>query len=205
MGAGSRARRGVALAAAALLLVACGSSAEPDDGAAGSAPPPPVSATPSPALTDADGRELTEDEARAFREATDVVVAYEQTFYDILAEAPPGLDRMSLVAVQPQLDLDVRSLQRIVVDGDYSIDSTGATILVEALPYSVDLSADRPEVVLEACVDQTAFAGTQGGTTWTGPRERARYRVVKAVHLAPPQWAVANVAPPSGSDQPQPC
>jgi hypothetical protein len=205
MGAGSRARRGVALAAAALLLVACGSSAEPDDGAAGSAPPPPVSATPSPALTDADGRELTEGEARAFREATDVVVAYEQTIYSILASPKPDLDKLAKVAAQPQLDLDRRSLQGVIASGDTQVERTGPVVLVDAIPVRVDIGSGERSVVLLACVDRSENSGTTDGEAWEGQRQRAEYSVSGTHYLPAPGWAVARVLPPNGMDQPEPC
>jgi hypothetical protein len=112
---------------------------------------------------------------------------------------------MSLVAVQPQLDIDRRNLQRIVVAGDYSIEVLGTAQVVESRLVGIDLDRPEPKVVLEVCVDQTAFTGVESGKAWNGPRETAQYRVVRAPHLPGEQWAVSKVAPPAGYDQPKPC
>jgi hypothetical protein len=189
----------------AVLLGACGSN-----GNTATAPTLDASAAPSTTATterlvDADGRPLTDAEAQAFREATEVVVAYEQTFYDILAAQDPDLNRMNLVAVQPQLDIDLRSLQKIVTRGGFTVESSGPTALVDARPIFVRLRNVRSTISLEACIDQSAAFGSQGTKEWTGPRERATYEVVAAPHLSPTSWAVARVTPPEGEVQPQKC
>jgi hypothetical protein len=164
-----------------------------------------ASPNPSPALTDAAGRELTEAEAQAFREATDVVVAYEQTIYDILSSPSPDLDLLAKVSAQPQLDLDRRSLQGIISSGNTQVSRTGPVALIDSAAVRVDISRNDRRVVMLACVDRSENAGTTDGEAWEGRRQRAEYRVTGTDYLPAPGWAVARVLPPNGMDQPQPC
>lgn len=191
-----------ALAIAGLLLTGCTSEPTPTTSTTPAASPTAtttLSGSPSPTST------LSAAKQKALDEATEVVRAYEQTFYDILADPEPRLNDMNDVAAQPQLAIDIKNLQQIVTAGQTTVESSGPVVVVSVHPDKFDLKGDPPTVVLEACVDRTATNGTQGGKAWTGPREKAQYRVVKTTYLPAPGWAVAQVLPPEGHDQPQPC
>ncbi|MGB8020323.1 MAG: hypothetical protein WCF04_03770 [Candidatus Nanopelagicales bacterium] len=189
-----------AAVAAGVLLTGCTSGPGP---APSTSPSPTQSASttasPTPSST------LTAAQQKALDQATEAVRAYEQTFYDILADPTPRLNDLNDVAAQPQLAIDLKNLQQIVVKGGFTIESSGPTAVVSVDPVKFDIKGDPPTVVLEVCVDQTAAHGTQDGKAWTGPREEAQYRVVKTTYLPAPGWAVAKVLPPKGHDQPQPC
>lgn len=185
-------------ATAGLLLTGCTPTAQPTASPTATTRPSP-SASPSPTST------LTATQQKALGQATEAVRAYEQAFYDILADPTPRLNDINNVAAQPQLSIDLNNLEQILAEGGFTIESTGPTTAVSADPVKFDLKGDPPTVVLEVCVDQIAATGTQDGESWTGPREVARYRVVKTSYLPAPGWAVAQVLPPDGHDQPQPC
>jgi hypothetical protein len=193
MGAGSATRRGAVLAVAALLLVGC-TSGEPDEGAApSSAPSASAPPTPSPALTDAEGRELTEDEARAFREATDVVVAYRQTIVDLYSGARTDLNDLYAVATGSLLDRDLRQLQQSLGSGARGKPTGAQVVLVEATPKTVALGSDS-RVIVRACIDATAVTGVAAdGTETPGGREVSDYTVSRTSHLPAPGWAVTRV------------
>ena len=139
-------------------------------------------------------------------EATEAVRRYAQMFYDILRDPSPTLNDMNKVAAQPQLALDLKSLQhpsspqvkRPWIPRDrYSWPCRAR--------QSSNPSGDPPTVVVAACVDRSANGGTESGEPWTGRRQVAQYRVVKTDYLPAPGWAVAKVLPPEGFEQPQPC
>ncbi len=184
--------------AAALLTTGCsgtpGSDQTPTASTSANQSP-----TPSPAST------LTAAEERAVLEARKAVPAYEQMFYDILADPEPNLNDMNQVAAQPQLAGDLKNLQRLIGEGGFTIDSTGPVTVVSSELVSVALDDDPPTVVVRACVDKSAASGTQDGQSFTGVRQEAQYEIVKTSYLPAPGWAVANVQPPEGFDQPQPC
>lgn len=192
--------------AAGILIAGCTSDPDPVATSSQSANPSAsrsteasASATPSPSST------LTAEEQQAVDEATEAVRAYAQTFYDILADPEPNLNDMNEVAAQPQLALDLKSLQTILSAGETSLDETGPVLLTSVEPFEVSLDGDPPTVVLVACVDRSANSGTESGEPWTGRRQQAQYRVVKTTYLAAPGWAVSKVLPPENFDQPQPC
>lgn len=157
------------------------------------------SASPSPTST------LTATQQRALDQATEAVRVYEQAFYDILADPTPRLNDMNDVAAQPQLAIDIAGLQDIVVKGDFTIESSGPVLVAAAEPIKFDMKGDPPTVTLLACIDKSAAKGTQGGKPFVGVRQESQYRVIKTTYLPPPGWAVAQVLPPKGHDQPQPC
>ena len=127
---------------------------------------------------------------------------------DIPADPEPYLNDLNNVATQPQLDLDLRSLQDAVVaiaQGKLVIEDTGPVTLASVEPVKVDLKGEPPTVTLEVCVDKTGTRSTYEDKPVTGSRQLIRYRVVKTTYLPDPGWAVAKVLPPAGFDQPQPC
>jgi hypothetical protein len=127
-------------------------------------------------------------------------------FYDILADPEPSLNDMNEVATQPQLALDLKNLQGIVAEGGFTVTSTGPVVVASTEPVRFDLEGDPATVTLVACVDKSAANGTNpDGSAFTGVRQQAQYRVVKTTYLPAPGWAVAEVLPPEGFDQPQPC
>jgi hypothetical protein len=194
-----RATLALVAATAGLLLAGCTSNPEPSD-TTSETPSASASVSSSPTST------LPADEQQAFDEVTETVRAYEQMFYDILADPEPSLNDMNEVATQPQLALDLKNLQGIVSEGGFSITSTGPIVVASAEPASVDLESDPAAVTLVACVDKSSASGTNpDGSAFTGVRQEAQYRVVKTTYLPAPGWAVAEVLPPEGFDQPQPC
>ena len=65
---------------------------------------------------------------QAVDEATAVVLAREQMFYDLLADPEPYLNQINDVTAQPQLDRDLRNLQKYVLEvaqGNITYESTG--------------------------------------------------------------------------------
>lgn len=158
-------------------------------------PTPTVSASPTPSTP----------EQQAVAEASAVILAYEQMFYDLLADPARDINDYYDVAAQPQLDIDLKNMQQLRVAGGGTVESTGPVALGPVEPITVDLTAVTPSVTLLVCVDKTAAHGTQDGKPWTGRREQAQYRVDKTSYLPAPGWAVAQVLPPPGHDQAQPC
>lgn len=197
-----------ALAAAILLavcLTGCSNdtpaqpASSPPTTSASTTTPPPASASPSPAST------LTAAEQQAVDEAADVVLAYEQMFYDLLSDPDPYINDLNTVAAQPQLRIDLRNIQRYIVEGKVTVESAGPVSLASVEPVKVKLKGDPPTVTLLVCVDHTATRGTDDGKPWTGVRTQSQYRVIKTDYLPDPGWAVAQVLPPKGEEQPQPC
>jgi hypothetical protein len=190
---------------AGLLLAGCSGDPQPVD----SSSTPSASATgraqPSGSTSPAPTSTLTAEEQQAFEEATEAVRAYAQTFYNILSDPTPTLNDLNAVAAQPQLALDLKSLQGILSAGEITFDKTGPVFVAAAEPTYVNLEGDPPTIVVVACVDRSANSGTEAGDPWTGRRQQSRYQVVKTDYLPQPGWAVAKVLPPEGYDQPQPC
>ncbi|HYN56924.1 MAG TPA: hypothetical protein VES03_06985, partial [Motilibacterales bacterium] len=120
-----------ALLAGSLLLAGCSGDAAPSAStnpnttpdASDSASSP---ASPSPTST------LTAEEQQAFDAATEAIRAYEQMFYDILADPQPNLNDMNTVAAQPQVALDLTNLQSILAKGGFAIQSAGQTIVLSS-------------------------------------------------------------------------
>ncbi len=194
-----RATVALVAATAGLLLAGCTSNPEPSETTSG-IPSASASVSASPTST------LPAADQQAFDDATETVRAYEQMFYDILADPEPSLNDMNEVATQPQLALDLKNLQGIVSEGGFSITTTGPIVVASAEPITVNLDGDPATVTLVACVDKSAASGTNpDGSSFTGVRQKSQYRVVKTTYLPAPGWAVAEVLPPDGFDQPQPC
>ncbi|MCU0284325.1 MAG: hypothetical protein MUD13_10600, partial [Candidatus Nanopelagicales bacterium] len=139
-----------------------------------------ASPNPSPALTDAAGRELTEAEAQAFREATDVVVAYRQVVIDLLSGSRTELNDLNSVVQGDLLDDDLRNMQRSIVDGRRA-KSGAQVVLVSSTPVSVDLGTEPPKVRVRACMDLSEIEFTQpDGSRNAGTRGQADYIVTQA-------------------------
>lgn len=195
----------VAAAAVGLLLAGCTSDPDPvttptpTDSTTASAS---ASASPSPTST------LPADKQQAIDEAAAVVLAREQMFYDLQADPEPNLNDINNVVADPQLDRDLLSLQeaaRLVAEGTTVVESTGPVTIASVEPVKVDLKGDPPTVTLEVCLDRTTTRVTYEGKPVESGRELARYLVVKTTYLPDPGWAVSQVLPPKGHDQPQPC
>ena len=197
-----------AAAVVGLLLTGCTTTGP--DGATRPTPATsaPTSASASPSASPSPSSTLSAAKQKAVDEATLVVLAYEQMLEDIPADPEPYLNDLNNVATQPQLDLDLRSLQDAVVaiaQGKLVIEDTGPVTLASVEPVKVDLKGEPPTVTLEVCVDKTGTRSTYEDKPVTGSRQLIRYRVVKTTYLPDPGWAVAKVLPPAGFDQPQPC
>ena len=200
------------LAAAAVVgLLLTGCTSDPTPEASGTpAPPASASATASarPTASASPSSTLSAAKQQAVDDAAAVVLARAQLFEDIPADPEPYLNAINDVVADPQLDRDLLSLQEatyLVAKGDLVHEDTGPVTLTSVEPVKVDLKGDPPTVVLEVCVDRTATRSTYKGTPITPGRELARYRVVKTTYLPDPGWAVSQVLPPKGFDQPQPC
>ena len=195
---------GALLLAGGLLLTGCSGESAPSASTTPSTAPEVSTSASSPA-TSSPTSTLTAEEQQAFEEATEAVRAYEQMFYDILADPQPNLNDMNNVAAQPQLALDLEGLQQIFSAGETSITATGPVAIAFTEPIDVAQGGEPQTVVLVACVDRSANSGIESGKPWTGLREKAQYEVLKTTYLPSPGWAVARVQPPVGFNQPQPC
>ena len=191
--------------AVGLLLAGCSSDPDPVTSptptASGSSSAS-ASASPSPTST------LPAAQQQAIDEAAAVVLARAQMFFDLQADPDPNLNDINNLVADPQLDRDLLSLQeaaRLVAEGKKVVESTGPVTIASVEPVKVDLEGDPPTVTLEVCVDKTATRSTFEGKPLEAGRELARYRVVKTTYLPDPGWAVSQVLPPKGHDQPQPC
>ena len=162
-------------------------------------PAPAESPAPTPTPT------LPADQQQAVDESAAVVLAYEQTVYDLLADPAADINDLYGVLTDPQIDTELGNIQQLRAAGTITVESTGPVALGPVAPVEVDLGADPPTVTLLVCVDRTAARGTEDGQPWTGRREASQYRVVRTTYLPAPGWAVAQVQPPAGLDQPQPC
>ncbi len=81
-------------------------------------------------------------------------------------------------------------------------------VVAFADPVEINLRGDPPTVALLACVDRSTSSASGSGQRWTAVREVSLYRVVTTTDptdLPDPGWVVAQVLPPTGHDQPQPC
>jgi hypothetical protein len=145
---------------------------------------------------------------RAVVDATEAVRAYEQMIRDLLADPQPNLDDMNIVATQPQVDLDLRELRQRGTAAGTVVGAAGAVVVAFADPVEINLRGDPPTVVLLACVDRSTSSATGSGQRWAADRELSLYRVVTTTDptdLPDPGWVVAQVLPPTGHNQPQPC
>jgi hypothetical protein len=166
---------------------------------------PDPAPSPSPTPTASPSPTPSTPEQLAVAEASAAVLAYEQMFYDLLGDPDRDINDYYDVAAQPQLDIDLHNMQQLRVKGGYTIESTGPVALGPVEPITVDLAAATPTVTLLVCVDKSAAHGTSDGKPWTGRREESQFRVDKTSYLPAPGWAVAQVLPPPGHDQAQPC
>lgn len=191
----SRAPLAAALAGA-LLLAGCtttptgNDTASPPASTPAAATPstPPTSATPSPTST------LTAAQQEAVDQATDVVMAYEQTITDLYSGARDRINDLDNYATGDILDSTRRNAAQGRAQGWRSETEGAQLVLVSAEPVSVKLKADPPTVVLWACIDSTADTriGADGQRN-PGLREEYQYRVVKTSYLPAPGWAVAEI------------
>jgi hypothetical protein len=177
---------------AAVLLAACGSDGDaattPTVDASGA-----LSATPTAErLVDADGRLLTDEEAQAFREATEVVVAYRQTVVDLLSGARTDLNDLNLVVTGSLLQDDLKNMQAGLTAGRKA-EPGARVVLVSAQPVQIELEEeDRARV--RACIDLTGITFTQpDGSTNQGSRGQADYVLVRTDYLPSPGWAVNTI------------
>jgi hypothetical protein len=176
----------------AVLLGACGSN-----GNTATAPTLDASAAPSTTATterlvDADGRPLTDEEAQAFREATEVVVAYRQTVVDLLSGARTDLNDLNLVVTGSLLQDDLKNMQAGLTAGRKA-EPGARVVLVSAQPVQIELEEeDRARV--RACIDLTGITFTQpDGSTNQGSRGQADYVLVRTDYLPSPGWAVNTI------------
>jgi hypothetical protein len=181
------------IALTAVLLAGCGS-----DGPGAGASDPPASAAPSasavPVLTDESGRELSAAEVEAFRQATDVVVAYRQTIVDLYSGARTDLNDLYKVATGELLDQNLRNVQQGLSAGRRVEPDGVQVVLVAAAPVRVDQAEGGLEIVVRACIDGSQVSTVQpDGSEVSGVREELDYTLAPALHLPPPSLAVSRV------------
>lgn len=197
-------RRAVVLVVGGLLLAGCSSDPNP---ATTSTPSPPTtasssaSASPSPTPTST----LTAAQQRAVDEATHVILSYEQLLTDLLADPEPRLNDLNNLVAQPQLELDLNQMRKLIGARETVIESAGPKTIVAVEPVKFDLKGDPPTVTLLVCVDASAVSGIYQGKPFTGSRQEMQYRVVKTTYLPAPGWAVAELVAPPGSEGSRPC
>lgn len=191
-----------------LLLTGCTSGPDPASSGTPTAPMSiPASTSASPSAAASSSSTLSAAEQIAVDEATAVVLARAQMFFDVGADPERYLNDINNVSADPQLELDLVSLReaaRLVVEGTTVVESTGPVTIASVDPIKVDLTGDPPTVTLEVCVDMSATRSTYQGKPVEPGRELARYQVVRTTYLPDPGWAVSEVLPPEGYDQPQP-
>jgi len=200
-----RRRLAAALAVGAVAVLAAGGILLTTRGGGTPTAEPPISPTPTVSASPTASPAPSTPEQQAVQEAAAVVLKYEQMYYDLLAETDPYLNDLNTVLTEPQLGIDLKNLQQLRAAGNGSVESTGPVVLGPVEPLEVALDASPATVTLLVCVDNTAVTGTLDGKPWTGQRTEAQYRVEKTTYLPAPGWAVAQVLPPPGHDQPQPC
>ena len=154
--------------------------------------------TPSPTS------DLNAREQKAFEDATDAVVAFNQTWVDLYTGARTNLnDLYQVLAEGDLLDASLKKAQQDLTSGA-SASPKGAQIsLVSSEPVSVELKADPPTVVLNACIDSTAVTTieSEGATPEPGVREQVTYTVVKTSYLPAPGWAVQKMEGPADPEK----
>ena len=106
--------------AAGVLLTGCSGDPAASPATSPSAPPS-TSASADPSAPPSPSSSLSAAEQQAFEEATEVVLAYGQTFYDISrGSRHRNLNDLNLVAAEPALDIELRSLQELVMQAKRS-------------------------------------------------------------------------------------
>lgn len=190
-------------AAAGVLLLSglAGCTSNPDPGPSGSpsvsVSQPSVPVSPSPTWT------LPPDEQEAFAEATDVVMAFAQTWVDLYTGARTDLNDLNdVVAAGDLLDASLKRVSQDLSQGVKSTPLGAQVVLVSAEPGRVTLDSDPPSVVLEACIDSTSVTTSfPDGSHEEGVREKATYTVIQTSYLPAPGWAVEKMVGPADPEQ----
>ena len=182
-------RPAAAAGALALLLAGC----SPDSSTPSTSPTPTASqtsASPTPTST------LAPAEQEAFDQATDVVVAYQQTIVDLYTGARTDVnDLNAVVATGDLLDASLKSVSQGLSQGYRMEPANAQVVLVSAEPVGIDLDEDPATVVVRACLDQSAITSVSpDGSTKPGVREAVDYTVVKTDYLPAPGWAVESMS-----------
>lgn len=184
-------RFAAAAGALALLLTACSpDSPVPTSSPASTSTRPSTSASAAPTST------LSPAGQEAFDDATNVVVAYQQTIVDLYTGARTDVNDLNdVVASGDLLDASLKSVSQGLSQG-YRMDPPSAkVVLVSAEPVSIDLDEDPATVVVRACIDQSTITSVSpDGETKPGVREAVDYTVVKTEYLPARGWAVKSMS-----------
>lgn len=177
--------------ALALLLTAC-SSGDPgptETPSVSTSPSSTTSASPAPTST------LSVADQEAFEQATDVVVAYQQTIVDLYTGARTEVNDINMVVAPGDLlDTSLQNTSQGLSQGYRMEPADAQVVLVSAEPVSVELDKDPSTVVVRACIDQSAITVVSpDGTTEPGLRDELDYTVVKTDYLPDPGWAVQSM------------
>lgn len=193
----SRLLRPAAAGAFALLLAGC----SPDSPGPSTSPTPTASQTSASASPSATST-LTPAEQEAFDQATDVVVAYQQTIVDLYTGARTDINDLNdVVASGDLLDASLRNASQALSQGYSAEPPSAQVVLVSAEPVGTNLDSDPPTVVVRACIDQSAVTIVKpDGSTSAGLRDELDYTVVKTDYLPDPGWAVESMV---GDPDPQ--
>jgi hypothetical protein len=192
---------------AALVIVLAGctddtpppADSSPTISATGSASAP-SSSTPTASASST----LAADEQQAFDDATDAVVAYNQTWVDLYTGARTNLNDLHTVLAEGDLlDASLKKAQQDLDAGAYATPKGAQIALVSSEPVSVKLSKEPPTVVLKACVDSTAVTTfeSKGSKPEPGVREEVTYTVVQTTYLPDPGWAVQKMEGPADPEK----
>jgi hypothetical protein len=171
----------------ALLLAGCSPDSTPSASPTPTASQTSVSPTPTSTLAPA--------EQEALDQATDVVVAYQQTIVDLYTGARTDVnDLNAVVATGNLLDASLKSVSQGLSQGYRMEPANAQVVLVSAEPAGIELEADPVTVVVRACLDQSAITSVSpDGSTKPGVREEVDYTVVKTDYLPAPGWAVESM------------
>jgi hypothetical protein len=180
-------RPAAAAGALALLLAGCSPDSTPSASPTPTASQTSVSPTPTSTLAPA--------EQEALDQATDVVVAYQQTIVDLYTGARTDVnDLNAVVATGDLLDASLKSVSQGLSLGYRMEPANAQVVLVSAEPVGIELEADPVTVVVRACLDQSAITSVSpDGSTKPGVREEVDYTVVKTDYLPAPGWAVESM------------
>lgn len=176
-----------AAAAGVLTLLLAGCS--PDTPAPS---PTPTTATASASPTPTSS--LTPAQQEAFEQATDVVLAFEQTILDLYTGARSRVNDLDNYATGELLEATRRNVSQGLAQG-YRTEPEGAQVaLISAEPGRIKLTKDPATIEVRTCVDHTSVTDiAPDGTRTTGNREQLTYSVVKTTHLPDPGWAVSAI------------
>lgn len=186
----------LAVLLAGMLLAGCRGDTDTPPSSSGTPSTPSgtstTSASPSPSPSETST--LTAAQERAFREATDVVLAFRQTITDLYSGARTRINDLDNVVTGDKLDRERNNVQKGLVSGRRSEPRGVQLVLVSAEPVKINLKTNPPTVVVRACIDATAVTDIdQDGRESQGIRERLDYEVVKTTYLPDPGWAVKEV------------